>query len=379
MIIRHFPKLLTLALLSLGLLAFASALFAQKNYLLGPEDIIEIIVWGHDDLKRSIPVSLDGTITFPMIGELKAAGKSTQDLEKEMAEKLGDGYLVNPQITVTVKEYKSQKVFVMGQVEKPGTYPITQENNLLFFLSQAGGPSTDKSKTPGDEVVIIRPKNPASRGMSLEEAAEKKETIIRLNLKDVLAGDPTQNIAIKNGDSIIIPRREFFFVLGEVNKPDQYDLERGTNVLMAMSKGGGPTKDADEDVLVIRPKNPFTGRITLQEAETRHETIIRVSLKDVLAGDPGHNIPIQHGDSIVVPRMPFFFVTGEVKKAGMYRLEKGMRVLQGISKGEGFSPIAAKKRVTIVREVGGKKVEIKATMDTPVLPGDTIVVPESFF
>jgi polysaccharide export outer membrane protein len=77
--------------------------------------------------------------------------------------------------------------------------------------------------------------------------------------------------------------------------------------------------------------------------------------------------------------MPLFFVTGEVKKPGMYRLEKGMRVLQGISKGEGLTPKAAKKRVTIVREVGGKKVEIKATMDTPVLPGDTIVVPESFF
>jgi len=297
-----------------------------------------------------------------------------------MAEKLGDGYLVNPQITVTVKEYKSQKVFVMGQVEKPGTYPITQEDTLLFFLSQAGGPSRDIYKPQtGEEVVIIRPRNPTSRGMSLEEAAEKKETIIRLNLKDVLAGDPTQNITIKNGDSIIIPRREFFFVLGEVNKPDQYDLERGTNVLMALSKGGGPTSNADEDVLIIRPKNPVAGRMTLQEAETGRESIIKVTLQEVLAGDPRHNIAITHGDSIVVPRMPLFFVTGEVKKPGMYRLEKGMRVLQGISKGEGLTPKAAKKRVTIVREVGGKKVEIKATMDTPVLPGDTIVVPESFF
>ncbi len=198
-------------------------------------------------------------------------------------------------------------------------------------------------------------------------------------LKDVLAGDPKQNITIKNGDSIIIPRREFFFVLGAVDKADQYDLERGTNVLMALSKGGGPTKDADEEVLIIRPQNPFTGRMTLEEAETRQETIIKVTLKEVMAGDPKHNIPIKQRDSIVVPRMPFFFVTGQVRDSNMYRLEKGMNVLQGISKGGGFTPKAAQKRVKIIRELGEKKVEIKATMETPVLPGDTIVVPESFF
>jgi polysaccharide export outer membrane protein len=77
--------------------------------------------------------------------------------------------------------------------------------------------------------------------------------------------------------------------------------------------------------------------------------------------------------------MPYFFVTGQVNKPDMYRLEKGMKVLQGISKGGGFTAKAAEKRVKIVREVDGKKVQIKATMDTPVLPGDTIVVPESFF
>jgi polysaccharide export outer membrane protein len=368
-----------LGIFSIGLLLFLPGnAFAQKNYLLGPEDVIEIIVWGHDDLTRRIPVSLDGTITFPMIGEVKAIGKSTQDLEKEMAEKLGDGYLVNPQITISVKEYKSQKVFVMGQVEKQGIYPITQENKLLFFLSQAGGPSTDKEKAPGEEVIIIRPKNPVSWGMTLEEAAQKKETIIKVNLKDALAGDPKHNITIQNGDSIIVPRMEFFFVLGEVNNPGQFNLERGTNALMALSKGGGPTKDADEDVLIIRPKNPST-QMTLEEAEAKQETIIKINLQELLAGNSKHHIPIQHGDSIVVPRMPFFFVTGQVNRPDMYRLEKGMNVLKGISKGGGLTPKAAEKRVKIMREVGGKKLEIKATMETLILPGDTIVVPESFF
>jgi polysaccharide export outer membrane protein len=259
------------------------ALHSQGDYLLGPEDVLDITVWGHEDLKRTIPVSLEGTISFPMIGKVRVAGKSTQQLEKELARILGDGYLKNPQITVTVKEYKSQKVFVMGQVEKPGTYPVTKDNTLLFVLSQAGGPATEKGKAAGEEVVIVRPKNHAHRSMTLEEAAEKRETIIKVNLKDALAGDPKHNITIKDGDSIIVPRMPYFYVTGEVQRPGQYDLERGLTVLMGISTGGGLT------------------------------------------------------------------------------------------------PKAAPNRTKIVREVEGKKIEIKVKMETLVQPGDTIIVPESFF
>ena len=253
---------------------------AQGDYLLGPEDLVEITVWGHEDLKRLVPLSLDGTITFPMIGETKAAGKTTQQLEKALAEKLGEGYLKNPQITVTVKEYRSQKVYIMGEVKNQGTYPVTKENNLLFVLSQAGG----------------------------------------------------------------------------------------------------FTKDAGEEVVVIRPKQSVTpGGITLEEAQAKHETIIRVNLKDALAGDRRSNVAIKDGDSIVVPKMPFFFVMGEVKNPGQYNLERGTTVLMGVSLGGGLTPKAAPNRTKIVREVEGKKTEIKVGLETLVQPGDTIIVPESYF
>lgn len=271
-------KYLLLLLCFLFLLPFTS--LAQGDYLLGPEDMIEITVWGHEDLKRLIPVSLEGTITFPMIGEVRAAGKSTQQMEKDLARMLGDGYIKNPQITVTVKEYKSQKVFVMGEVKNPGTYPVTRENNLLFALSQAGG----FTKDAGEEVIIIRPHDPSKRSkMTLEEAAAAKETILQVNLKDALAGDRKNNIPIRDGDSIIVPKMPFFYVMGEVQKPGQFNLERGTTVLMGISIGGGMT------------------------------------------------------------------------------------------------PKAAPNRTKIVREVEGKKTEIKVNMETLVQPGDTIIVPESFF
>ena len=193
---------------------------------------------------------------------------------------LGDGYLKNPQLTVTVKEYKSQKVFIMGEVKNPGTYPVTRENNLLFALSQAGG----FTKDAGEEVVVIRPQNPSKQKMmTLEEAAKDKGIILRVNLKDALAGDRNNNISVRDGDSIIVPKMPFFYVMGEVQKPGQYNLERGTTVLMGISIGGGLT------------------------------------------------------------------------------------------------PKAAPNRTKIVREVDGKKTEIKAVMEALVQPGDTIIVPESFF
>jgi len=256
-----------------------SLLCAQGDYLIGKEDTLEIIVWGHEDLKRVMPVSLEGMISFPLIGEVKAAGISCGDLEKTIAAKLNEGFLVNPQVSVTVKEYKSQRVFVMGEVNKPGTYAVTRENNILFVLSQAGG----------------------------------------------------------------------------------------------------PTKDAGEELVIIRPNQPVDHALTLQDAERHRESIFHVNLKDVLAGSKTSNIPIRDGDSVVVPKMPFFFVMGEVKTPGKYNLERGTTVLMAISIGGGLTPKSAPGRTKITREQEGKKAEIRASMETLVLPGDTIVVPESFF
>lgn len=258
---------------------FPATLPAQGDYLIGKEDVLEIMVWGHDDLKRTMPVSLEGMISFPLIGEIRAEGISTVALEKAIAAKLGEGYIVNPQVTATVKEYKSQRVFVMGEVNQPGTYAVTRENNLLFVLSQAGGPK----KEAGEELVVIRPGRRVDRALTLEEAAKAKEQIIQANLRDVLAGDQKNNIAIHDGDTVIVAKMPYFFVMGEVKTPGKYNLERGTTVLNAISMGGGLT------------------------------------------------------------------------------------------------PLAAPKRTKITREQDGRKVEIPTTMEMLVLPGDTIVVPQSFF
>jgi len=256
-----------------------ASLPAQGDYLIGSEDVLEIVVWGHDDLKRTTPVSLEGTISFPLIGEIRAAGISAAALEKLIASKLAEGYIVGPQVTVTVQEYKSQRVFVMGEVNKPGTYAVTRENSILYVLSQAGGPT----KEAGEDLVIIRPGRPVDRAMTIEEAKKAREQIIRANLRDVLAGDKISSISIRDGDTIMVSKMPAFFVMGEVRKPGKYNLERGTTILMAISIGGGLT------------------------------------------------------------------------------------------------PLAAPKRTKITREQNGQKVEIPTGMEALVMPGDTIIVPESFF
>jgi polysaccharide biosynthesis/export protein len=260
-------------------LASSRPVLAQEEYRLGPEDVIEVTVWGHQDLQRQVAIALDGTITFPLIGEVKAAGKSIQGLEKALAQKLADGYLVNPQVSINVKEYKSQKVFVMGEVKNPGTYPVTKKNDLLFTLSLAGG----FSPGAGNEVIIVRPKNPTGEALSLEEAKNRQEQIIRVSLKAALDGEASQNVPIYNGDSITVQKMATFFVLGEVKSPGKYNLEQGTTVLMGISLAGGLT------------------------------------------------------------------------------------------------PKSAENRTRIVREVGGRKEEIRVKLDDLVQPGDTIMVPESFF
>jgi polysaccharide export outer membrane protein len=256
-----------------------ASLTAQDDYIIGSEDVVEIIVWDHNDLKRTMPVSLTGMISFPLIGEVRAEGLSTTDLARAIAGRLSDGYIVNPQVSVTVREYKSQRVFLMGEVNNPGTYAVTRENNILFVLSQAGG----------------------------------------------------------------------------------------------------PTKDAGEDVVIIRPGRSVNHALTLDDARSGQDRIIRVNLKDALAGDSGNNITIHDGDSIIVPRMPFFFVTGEVGKPGRYNLERNTTILMAISMAGGLTAKAAPKRTRIARDQNGTKVEFRTDMEARVLPGDTIIVPESFF
>lgn len=159
------------------------------GYEIGPEDLLEISVWREEDLQREVLVRPDGWLTFPLVGPILAAGKTTQQLQAEITERLGK-YIPDPVVTVTVRKIQGLKVFVIGKVEKPGEYVVGRYVDVLQALSLAGGltPFADENaikilrKEGGQEKVIPFDYSEVARGRNLE-----------------------QNIRLQAGDIVMVP------------------------------------------------------------------------------------------------------------------------------------------------------------------------------
>jgi polysaccharide biosynthesis/export protein len=165
--------------------AFASTPGASSSYRVGPLDLLDISVFNVPELSKSVQVSGSGTINLPLLGEMTAAGKTTEELERELTKKLGEKYLQNPQVTVLVKEYNSQRVTVEGAVKKPGIYPITTDTSLLQLVAMAG----DFESMSDSSVLIIRTTN-------------GKRSAARFDVSDIQKGR-TQDPMIQSGDVVV--------------------------------------------------------------------------------------------------------------------------------------------------------------------------------
>ena len=185
--------------------------------------------------------------------------------------------------------------------------------------------------------------------------------------------------------NILDYKSQKFFVVGDVQKPGPYPLTKNITVVEAISmagglaSGGGSTKPMPGGTAIIVRARPGekADRPRLPEQVSPNEKI-SISLNAALAGDPKQNVEIKNGDTIFVPTL-VIYVTGQVKKPGRYPYEEGMTVLKAVTTAEGFTDKAATKRVEIIRENGAQKQKIKASQEDTVQPGDTVVVPESWF
>jgi polysaccharide export outer membrane protein len=229
--------------------------YSQENYVLGPEDEIEIRVWDHDDLFRKLRIGLDGQISFPFVGEIKAKGHTLSQVQRDLEQRLSKGYINNPHVSVIVTEFKSHKYFVVGKVAKPGTYPLTRSLSLVQAISLAGGLSPDISKDSGAPVAIIVRALPGELpNRPIIPSQPNKGHTITVSLSEAMSGDSKQNLEINNGDTIYIPQL-FYYVTGEVKRPGRYPYERDMNVLMAITTAEGFTdKAASRRTYVIRAK-----------------------------------------------------------------------------------------------------------------------------
>jgi polysaccharide export outer membrane protein len=226
---------------------------AEENYAVGPGDVLNIKVWDHEDLDRSVEVSEEGAFTFPFIGKVKVSGMTTFKIEKLLEQKLADGYLVAPQVNISMAEYRNQRAFVFGEVKKPGVYMLTHRYNLLELISEAGG-FTEKS---GSTCTIVRPEHKANRDQpTLIEDAGKNE-IITIDLEKLVSGKMVSNTPyVKPGDSIYISEAEKIYVTGEVKAPGELKWKKGITVREAVSlAGGGTARAAVNRTRVIRKVN----------------------------------------------------------------------------------------------------------------------------
>ncbi|MET0533827.1 MAG: polysaccharide export protein EpsE [Steroidobacter sp.] len=210
---------------------------ADTDYRLGPGDLLRVSVFGSPELSGEVRVTESGFITYPLVGQVQVSGKSPAQVEAQLVSQFtGGGYLRNPQVSVLVVEYRSQKVSVLGHVTKPGQYPLQSASRVLDVLAEAGGPVNEEA---ADNATLMR----------------KDGSKATIDLTALFSGDPEQNHAVNGGDTIYVPRAPQFYVYGEVQKPGMYKLERGMTVSRAISAGGGLTTRGSERRVVIKRKD----------------------------------------------------------------------------------------------------------------------------
>ena len=242
---------------------------AQSDYLVGPQAVLNITVFGESELSGKYTVEQDGTFTYPQLGRIKAGGQSLRALEAELKRQLADGYLKNPQVAVAVENYRSQRILIMGEVRLPGEYQLTGEMTLLSALVRAGSTTSAASH----EALIVRaPRKGAAPGVAPET--------VRVDLDRLQAGDMSMNIQLQDGDTVNIPRALSVFVAGQVKNPGAFAVERGATVLQVLSLAGGITDRGSDGR--IRIQRLIKDKKTNQDKQVE----VKARLSDlVLPGD----------------------------------------------------------------------------------------------
>jgi polysaccharide export outer membrane protein len=252
---------------------------APDEYRVGPGDVLDVIVFGQDDLTRAPVVQTSGVIALPLLGDVPVAGLTLPEIRAKLIEALGRDFLVHPQVEVKVKEYQSQFVTVLGEVNQPGRKPLKGRMRLIDALVEAGGFTTRAS----GEVTISR----------LEGGFEGGGRTLRLQLASGALSPQDQEsleLPLRSGDAVTASPKYYVTVEGEVMRPGRYVLESDLTVSGALSLAGGPTRFGSGR-LRVRRTDPATG-------QTR---IIEVDLKDVRKGK-AEDLPLQANDVVSVSR-----------------------------------------------------------------------------
>jgi polysaccharide export outer membrane protein len=235
-----------------------------------------VTVFGNDDLSRTPTVQTTGRIAVPLVGDVPVAGLTLQEIQRELTERLGRSLLVNPQLDVRVREYKSQFASVVGEVNSPGRKPLRGRTRLIDLLLDAGGFTARAS----GEVLIARSEGTFEDGSRLRR--------VRLGGPAAPEDPASLQLPITPGDIVSAIPKSFVTIEGEVAKPGRYLIEGELTVSGAISSAGGLTRSGSDTITVRR-----------LEAETGKTVILEVDLKAVRKGKQP-DLVLQPSDSVSV-------------------------------------------------------------------------------
>lgn len=253
----------------------------QESLRIGPGDLLHVSVLREPDLEQKVRVRDSGEITLPMAGDVKVAGLSTPEADAAIAQRYIDQqYLKHPIVSVFVEEYETQPVAVLGQVIKPGTYPITTARSLLDILAMAGGLTES-----------------ADRHITIERGGGNG--LVEVFLSNHADDAFNANLKIMPGDRIIVPKAGIVYVLGDVGRPGGYVMQNESRmtVLQAIAMAAGANKTAAESRARILHNN--NGQY--EERDLPLKEIERGDAPDeLLKADDVIFIPFSYAKNIVV-------------------------------------------------------------------------------
>jgi polysaccharide export outer membrane protein len=256
----------------------AGATDPPGGYIIGPRDVLTVTVWNDQTLSGDYAVDPDGICTLPLIGPQKVSGMTSNQAAGLLQKKFADGYFNEPRVSVAVKEYRSQRIFVIGQVRTPGTYPLTGEMTLIEALALAGSTTPDAAS----DVIITRlPAGTAAPSGPVlpTDASAAAARVFHVDIAALQTGELPNTVTLQAGDTIFVPQAERVYVFGHVASPGAYTISRGTTVRQVLSLAGGVTdRGAVNRTKIVRVANGV-------------EKSIDAEMTDV----------VEPGDTVVVP------------------------------------------------------------------------------
>lgn len=260
----------------------APAGIAAQGYRIGPGDTLRVTVYGHEDLSPTVVVQPGGSFVFPLLGTVEAAGATPSALEARLRERLAKGLIRDPQVSVVVQDYRSQVVYAVGEVTRPGAYPLAGDTSVVELLARAG----PLSPNAGSEVVVVRPRGAVGRpllpddvrGAGAGTAPSTEAEVLRVDMREVRAGRLDQNLALRANDTVFVPEAARVFVSGEVRSPGAFPYARGLTIRQAVSLAGGFTEDASKR----------SARVVRTQAGVPREVKLKI------------DAPLEPGDTVVV-------------------------------------------------------------------------------